>query len=81
LYFNDLIKEKISLFKNLTFKARHPNEKSNLSSSELANLRLQGIEAHGSKTWTEQMIVPNSLMFSNLKYCGIITDQYVLNVI
>lgn len=26
------------------------------------------------------MMVPNSLMFSNLKYCGIITDQYVLNV-
>lgn len=26
------------------------------------------------------MMVPNSLMFSNLKYCGIITDQYILNV-
>lgn len=44
-------------------------------------LRLQGIEAHASKTWTEQMTVPNSLMFSNLKYCGIITDKYLLKVI
>lgn len=71
---------KIKLKRDLTFKARRPSEKTNFSSSELAVLRLQGIEAHASKTWTEQMIVPNSLMFSNLKYCGIITDQYVLNV-
>lgn len=71
---------KIKLKRDLTFKARHPNDKTNFSSSELAVLRLQGIEAHASKTWTEQMMVPNSLMFSNLKYCGIITDQYVLNV-
>jgi len=71
---------KIKLKRDLTFKARQPSEKTNFSSSELAVLRLQGIEAHASKTWTEQMVVPNSLMFSNLKYCGIITDQYVLNV-
>lgn len=44
-------------------------------------LRLQGIEAHASKTWTEQMIIPNSLMFSNLKHCGLITDKYVVKVI
>lgn len=44
-------------------------------------IRLQGIEAHASKTWTEQMTVPNNLMFSNLKYCGIITDNYLLKVI
>lgn len=65
----------------MTFKAKHPSESTKFSTSELASLTLQGIEAHTSKTWTEQMTVPNSLMFSNLKYCGIITDNYELRVI
>lgn len=65
----------------MTFKAKHPSESTKCSSSELASLTLQGIEAHSSKTWTEQMTIPNSLMFSNLKHCGIITDNYELKVI
>ncbi|VVC26826.1 Arrestin-like, N-terminal,Immunoglobulin E-set,Arrestin C-terminal-like domain [Cinara cedri] len=71
---------KIILEREITFKASHPSERRKNSSSELALLRLQGIEAHASKTWSEQMTVPNSLMFANLKYCGIITDKYVLKV-
>lgn len=71
---------KIKLERELSFKARHPREQTKCSYSELAKLRLQGIEAHASKTWTEQMTIPNSLSFSNLKYCGIITDKYVLKV-
>lgn len=65
----------------MTFKAKHPSESTKFSTSELASLTLQGIEAHTSKTWTEQITVPNSLMFSNLKYCGIITDNYELRVL
>lgn len=64
----------------LSFKAKSPSETTKKSSSDLAKLKLQGIEAHGSKTFTEQLTIPNSLMFSNLKHCGIITDNYVLKV-
>lgn len=65
----------------MKFEAKDPNKKIKSSKSELAVLRLQGTEAHASKTWTEQMTVPNSLMFSNLRFCGIITDKYILKVI
>jgi len=46
----------------------------------IVNLCMDGVEKHSSKTRTEQLKIPNSLIIPNLKHCGIITDLYFLNV-
>lgn len=48
---------------------------------KIVNKYLIGVKKYTSKTWTERIMIPNSLMVTNLKHCGIITDSYFLNVI
>ncbi|XP_050542936.1 arrestin domain-containing protein 3-like isoform X2 [Daktulosphaira vitifoliae] len=70
---------KVKLEKNITFKATKPSG-TKKKSAELAKLNLGGVGEHGSKTWTEQMPIPNSLIVSNLKHCDIINEKYILKV-
>lgn len=64
----------------MKFKARFPNSKIKSKWFKIIDVCISGIEKHASKTRTEQIKIPNNLIIPNLKYCGIITDSYYLNV-
>ncbi|XP_050538847.1 arrestin domain-containing protein 3-like isoform X2 [Daktulosphaira vitifoliae] len=71
---------KIKLEKDTYFKATRPSTKTNKKSKNLAKLSLNGIREHDTKTLSEQILIPSSLEFSNLKNCQIIEEKYVLKV-
>lgn len=67
-------------FQKLTFKAREPKNKERSDTAEILKLSLEGVEANGSKSWTQQLTIP-VMPPCNLDQCTIINIVYELQVI
>lgn len=70
---------KCKLMKVLTWKAREPKKSEKEDRVEIASLSLEGVEPNGSKSWTQQLTLPN-MPPCNLDQCTIINCEYFLQV-
>ncbi|XP_075210392.1 arrestin domain-containing protein 3-like [Lycorma delicatula] len=69
----------VELNKILKWKAREPKTLEKMESVELSKLTLEGVEANGSKSWTQMLPIPNMPPL-NLDQCTIINCNFILKV-